>query len=166
MSFQHRRSARENLRDADAVVVRSETAVDRALLEGTRVRFVGTATIGTDHVDLDYLSRSGIAFAHAPGSNANSVAEYLVAGLLVLSERLQTPLKEMSIAVIGVGNVGSKVERMARALGMQVLLERSPSGPCKRRFPLQATGGGHRGRCRDGACPADAHGPRCDVSPL
>ena len=116
----------ENLRDADAVVVRSETPVNESLLEGTCVRFVGTATIGTDHVDLDYLQQRGIAFAHAPGSNANSVAEYLVAGLLVLSDRLKRPLEEMSIAVIGVGNVGSRVERMARALGMRVLLNDPP----------------------------------------
>jgi erythronate-4-phosphate dehydrogenase len=116
----------ETLRHADAVIVRSETAVNAALLEGTAVRFVGTATIGTDHVDLDYLRQRGIAFAHAPGSNANSVAEYLIAGLLVIAERRSTPLEEMSIAVVGVGNVGGRVEKMARALGMKVLLNDPP----------------------------------------
>jgi len=114
------------LRDADVVIVRSETPVNASLLEGTAVRFVGTATIGTDHVDQAYLSARGTAFAHAPGSNANSVAEYLMAGLLVLSERLARPLEGMSIAIVGVGNVGSKVEAMARALGMHVLLNDPP----------------------------------------
>ena len=117
---------RETLRDADAVIVRSETPVDERLLEGTAVTFVGTATIGTDHVDRAYLRRRGIAFAHAPGSNANSVAEYVVGGLLVISERSGIPLEELSLAVIGVGNVGSRVERMARALGMRVLLNDPP----------------------------------------
>ena len=76
---------RETIRDAGMLVVRSETKVDRALLEGTSVRFVGTATIGTDHVDVSYLRERGIGFASAPGSNANSVAEYVAAALLELS---------------------------------------------------------------------------------
>ncbi|MGB2960542.1 MAG: 4-phosphoerythronate dehydrogenase, partial [Bacteroidota bacterium] len=66
---------RATLKDADVVIVRSETRINADLLEGTSVRFVATATIGTDHVDRDYLDRSGIGFANAPGSNANSVAE-------------------------------------------------------------------------------------------
>ncbi|MCC6398845.1 MAG: 4-phosphoerythronate dehydrogenase, partial [Bacteroidetes bacterium] len=100
---------RSALLDADAVVVRSETRVDAALLEGTRVRFVGTATIGTDHVDLPYLGNRGIGFASAPGSNANSVAEYFATALLVLAGRLGIELRGLTLGIVGVGNVGSRV---------------------------------------------------------
>ncbi|RPH37371.1 4-phosphoerythronate dehydrogenase, partial [bacterium] len=76
------------VRKADILVIRSETKVNAALLEGSPVRFVGTATIGTDNVDTQYLTARGIGFASAPGCNANSVAEYITAALLTLSQRL------------------------------------------------------------------------------
>lgn len=114
------------LKDADAVVVRSETHVDAGLLDGTRVRFVGTATIGTDHVDTGYLTGHGIGFASAPGSNANSVAEYLVTALLVVAGRLGLTLRGLTLGVVGVGNVGSRVVRVGEALGMRVLLNDPP----------------------------------------
>ncbi|MGB6649616.1 MAG: 4-phosphoerythronate dehydrogenase [Bacteroidota bacterium] len=117
---------RATLKDADVVIVRSETRINADLLEGTSVRFVATATIGTDHVDRDYLDRSGIGFANAPGSNANSVAEYLVAALLVLAREKKFSLQKSSIAIIGVGAVGSRVERIARTLGMDVFLNDPP----------------------------------------
>jgi erythronate-4-phosphate dehydrogenase len=116
----------EAVRDAEALLVRSITRVDAALLSGSRVRFVGTATIGVDHVDRDWLKREGIGFASAPGSNAESVAEYVVAALLVLAERMNTSPAGKSLGVIGVGNVGSRVARNARALGMRVLLNDPP----------------------------------------
>ena len=112
---------RESVQNADVLVVRSETKVTSELLEGSSVRFVGTATIGTDHVDIGYLRSRRIGFASAPGSNANSVAEYIVASLLTLAERRGFRLEDKTIAVVGVGNVGSKVVRNARALGMTVL---------------------------------------------
>lgn len=114
------------LRDADAVIVRSETRIGPELLEGTRVRFVGTATIGTDHIDIGYLRRRGIGFASAPGSNANSVAEYVAAGLLAIVTRDGLSLAGKTIGIVGVGNVGSRVERVARALGMRPLLNDPP----------------------------------------
>jgi erythronate-4-phosphate dehydrogenase len=114
------------LRTADAVLVRSETPVNAALLDGTPVRFVGTATIGTDHVDLAYLASRGIGFASAPGSNANSVGEYLIAALLELERRVRSPLAGLALGVVGVGNVGSIVARYAAALGMRVLLNDPP----------------------------------------
>ena len=110
------------VRAADAIVVRSETSVNSSLLEGSSVRFVGTATIGTDHIATDYLQTKGISFASAPGSNANSVAEYVAAALLVLAERTGAPLAGRTLGVVGVGHVGSKVARAARALGMNLLL--------------------------------------------
>ncbi len=121
-----RDATRETLRDADLFFCRSVTKINRALLEGTRVRFVGTATIGFDHVDLAYLRQAGIAFASAPGSNANSVAEYIVAALLVLARRGGFALEGKTLGVVGVGNVGSRVVKKAEALGMRVLQNDPP----------------------------------------
>ncbi len=108
------------LNDADILLVRSITKVNAELLDGSGVRFVATATIGTDHIDNDYLNSRDIGFASAPGSNANSVAEYVVASLLELAKKLDFDLAEKSIGIVGVGNVGSKVERKCKSLGMKV----------------------------------------------
>ncbi len=117
---------REAVRDTDILIVRSETKVDASLLDGSAVKFVGTVTIGTDHIDLEYLQSRGIAFASAPGSNANSVAEYVIAALLVWARQSGTLLKGKSIGIVGVGNVGSKVVRAAKALGMMPVLNDPP----------------------------------------
>jgi len=90
------------------------------------VRFVATATIGFDHVDVNYLERRAIGFASAPGSNANSVAEYVVAALLVLAQRKGWTLERRTLGVIGVGNVGSRVVAKAEALGLKVLQNDPP----------------------------------------
>lgn len=112
--------------EADALLVRSITPVNEALLAGSKVRFVGTATIGFDHVDVAYLQRSGIGFASAPGSNANSAAEYVIAGLLEIARRRRIPLEGRSIGVVGVGNVGGRVARKCEGLGMKVLRNDPP----------------------------------------
>ncbi|HTY58756.1 MAG TPA: 4-phosphoerythronate dehydrogenase, partial [Bacteroidota bacterium] len=109
-----------NVRDAGALVIRSETRVGPGLLEGSAVRFVGSATIGTDHIDIPYLASKGIAFANAPGSNANSVKEYVLAALLTLARRGGFGLRGKTLGIVGVGNVGSRVSGMARSLGMTV----------------------------------------------
>jgi len=116
----------EVVRQADILAVRSITKVDEALLAGSRVKFVGTATIGVDHVDLAYLERAGIGFASAPGSNANSVAEYVVAAMLEVGRKRGIRLEGASIGIVGVGNVGSRVAAKARALGMEVVLNDPP----------------------------------------
>src|SRR5262249_53609122 len=107
--------------DADALVVRSTVHVDRGLLEGTPVRFVGTATSGTDHVDEAWLARAEIAFASAPGCNAQAVAEYVVAAILLMAERQGWQPAGRTLGVVGVWHVGSRVVRLARVLGMHVL---------------------------------------------
>lgn len=112
--------------DADILIVRSITNVDKELLTDTPVKFVGTATIGTDHIDLDYLKKNNITFADAKGCNAFSVAEYVVAALLNLSVKYDFSLKNKSLGIVGVGNVGSKVAAFAEALGMKVLLNDPP----------------------------------------
>ncbi len=90
--------------DADALLVRSITRVDSGLLAGSSVKFVGTATIGVEHVDRDYLRQAGIGFASALGSNANSVAEYIVAALLSIAKKKGLRLEGKSIGIVGAGN--------------------------------------------------------------
>jgi erythronate-4-phosphate dehydrogenase len=110
------------VKDAELLFVRSTIKVNQALLENSRVRFIATATIGTDHIDFDFLQKNNIAFSAAPGSNSNSVAEWFVNSLLTLAERRNISLYGKVIGVVGVGNVGSKIVRNAAALGMKVLL--------------------------------------------
>ncbi len=108
------------VKDVDLLFVRSVTTVDAALLDGSKVTFVATATSGSDHVDKAYLAQRGITFADALGSNANSVAEYVVAAMLTLAARRGRSLAGMTIGVVGVGHVGSLVVRKAEGLGMRV----------------------------------------------
>jgi erythronate-4-phosphate dehydrogenase len=117
---------RRAVHDAQILLVRSITRVDSNLLDGSSVRFVGTSTIGFDHVDVDYLAEHGIGFASAPGSNANSVAEYLVAGLLEVAKKNNIELQGKSIGVIGVGNIGGRVVEKCSKLGMQAYLNDPP----------------------------------------
>jgi erythronate-4-phosphate dehydrogenase len=117
---------RAALADAEILLVRSITRVDAGLLHQTAVRFVGTATIGTDHVDTAYLRQRGIAFADAAGSNANSVAEYVVTALIHHAALHHLSLKSLTLGIVGVGHIGSRVAKMAQALGMRVLLNDPP----------------------------------------
>jgi erythronate-4-phosphate dehydrogenase len=131
----------QKVADANALLVRSITPVSEGLLHGSAVRFVGTATIGFDHVDLGYLERSNIGFASAPGSNANSAAEYIIAALLEVGRQRKIQLAGKSIGVIGVGNVGSRVACKCEALGMHVRrndppLQRQTGDP--RYVPIEA----------------------------
>jgi erythronate-4-phosphate dehydrogenase len=115
-----------DVHDAEILLVRSVTQVNEALLSGSSIRFVATATIGEDHIDRGYLDRKEIGFSSAPGCNANSVGEYIVAALLHLAEKYDFKLADKSIGVIGVGNVGSNVAKKAAAMGMNVVLNDPP----------------------------------------
>jgi len=126
MCIRDREITSKIIADADVLLVRSITRVDSDLLAGSSVRFVGTATIGFDHVDTEFLLSNNIGFASAPGSNANSAAEYLLAALLSVAKKHKIELQGKSIGIVGVGNVGSKVEKKARALGMKVYLNDPP----------------------------------------
>jgi erythronate-4-phosphate dehydrogenase len=116
----------EVVADADCLLVRSITQVNEKLLANSKIQFVATATIGFEHVDIEYLKKQGIGFASAPGSNANSVADYLVAALLSVAQKHKMTLEGKSIGVVGVGNVGSKVARKCAALGMIAKLNDPP----------------------------------------
>ncbi len=121
-----RKINREMLADVDVLVVRSITKVDCDLLDGTPVRFVGTCTIGEDHVDKAWLKAMGITFSSAPGCNANSVGEYITAALLYLAERHGLSLAGMKLGIVGVGNVGKRVRQKAEAMGLQCVLNDPP----------------------------------------
>lgn len=125
-AVQGRQITPEIVAEADILLVRSITPVNEKLLAGSMVKFVATATIGFEHVDVDYLKKRDIGFASAPGSNANSVAEYIVAALLSVGRKHTITLKGKSIGVIGVGNVGSRVVKKCAALGMKVKLNDPP----------------------------------------
>lgn len=116
----------EAVRDATVLLVRSVTPVTSALLDGSRVRFVGTATAGVDHIDRTYLKARGIGFACAAGANANAVAEYVMASLLLLATRFGFSLEGKTMGIIGVGHIGSLVCDKARALKIVPVLNDPP----------------------------------------
>ncbi|MBQ3699436.1 MAG: 4-phosphoerythronate dehydrogenase [Prevotella sp.] len=118
----------DDVRDADALVVRTRTRCDRQLLEGSRVQFVATATIGFDHIDADYLRQAGIRWTNCPGCNSGSVAQYVECSLLLLGQRKGLALHGSTIGIVGCGHVGSKVKAVAERLGMRVLVCDPPLG--------------------------------------
>ncbi|MBA1184410.1 4-phosphoerythronate dehydrogenase PdxB [Stutzerimonas nitrititolerans] len=111
---------RAALGDSEVLLVRSVTRVDRELLEGSRVRFVGTCTIGTDHLDLDYFEEAGIAWASAPGCNARGVVDYVLGSLLALAEGEGVELADRRYGVVGAGEVGGRLVEVLRGLGWNV----------------------------------------------
>jgi erythronate-4-phosphate dehydrogenase len=111
-----------DVQGADVLLVRSVTKVDRALLHGSSVGFVGTCTIGTDHLDLQYLTQAGIAWASAPGCNARGVVDYVLGSLLALAEVTGVDLAQRTYGVVGAGEVGGRLVRSLRALGWRVLV--------------------------------------------
>jgi len=120
------KTTHEIVRDADAIVTRTRTICNEKLLAGSTVKFIATATIGFDHIDTDYCDANGIKWTNAPGCNSKSVEQYIASTIVVLAEKLNWNLSEKCIGVVGVGNVGSKVARVAEILGMKVLLNDPP----------------------------------------
>lgn len=120
--FPGRSIDRTALADAEVLLVRSVTKVDRALLQGSQVKFVGTCTIGTDHLDLDYLSEAGIAWSSAPGCNARGVVDYVLGCLLALAETTGERLAQRRYGVVGAGQVGGRLVDVLQGLGWQVLV--------------------------------------------
>lgn len=111
----------ESVRDADALMIRTRTKCNEQLLEGSKVKFIATATIGTDHIDFPYCDSHGIVVRNAPGCNAGGVMEYVFSALYGLASRRAISLEGDTIGIIGVGHVGSLIERMGLALGFKVL---------------------------------------------
>ncbi|MFA7368391.1 MAG: NAD(P)-dependent oxidoreductase, partial [Kiritimatiellales bacterium] len=121
-----RQIVQEQLKDADVLITRSQSKVTPELLEGSSVRFVGTATAGFEHIDFQGLEKAGVGWCAAPGCNADSVADYMTAALLVLHTKHGVELAGKTIGIIGVGQVGSRVAVRAEALGLRVLLNDPP----------------------------------------
>lgn len=109
------------VKDADALIIRTRTHCNRELLQGSSVRFIATATIGFDHIDTEYCREAGIEWTNAPGCNSASVAQYVQSSLLLLQQIKGMCLSQLTMGVIGIGNVGSKVVEVAQDLGMHVL---------------------------------------------
>lgn len=116
----------EVVRDADALITRTRTICNESLLKGSSVKVIATATIGYDHIDTAWCERNGIFWTNAPGCNSWSVKQYIASTLVTLAARYGLELDKMTLGVIGVGNVGSKVVEAAGILGMKVLLNDPP----------------------------------------
>lgn len=114
--------SKESLADADAMIIRTRTKCNAGLLEGTKVSMIATATIGTDHIDLPYCKEKGIEVHNAEGCNAGGVLQYVFSALYGVAARKSIKLDDFTFGIIGVGHVGSLVEKMARYLGFNVLL--------------------------------------------
>ena len=111
---------RATVEQADVLLVRSVTNVNRALLEGSKVRFVGTCTIGTDHLDLDYFNEAGITWSSAPGCNARGVVDYVLGSLMTLAEIEGVDLTQRTYGVVGAGEVGGRLIKVLKGLGWNV----------------------------------------------
>ncbi|MBN2683645.1 MAG: 4-phosphoerythronate dehydrogenase [Pontiellaceae bacterium] len=117
---------RSDLLDADALIVRSKTKINRELLQGTPVKFIGTATAGNDHINAADLAALKMYWCASPGCNANSVSEYITAALLTLEQQNHFELEGKVIGIIGCGNVGSRTIKKCEALGLRVLRNDPP----------------------------------------
>ncbi len=123
IAFSGRELSAERVQNADVLLVRSITEVNQQLLHlNNKIKFVGTATIGLDHIDQDYLAARNITFTNAPGCNAVSVAEYVLSAMLVMAQRLQFDLRGKSVGILGAGNTGSRLAEKLTALGIEYFL--------------------------------------------
>ena len=135
---------REDLIDADVLIVRTRTQCNASLLEGTSVKMVTTATIGMDHIDLEYCQSKGIKVANAAGCNAGGVMQYVFSAVYGVAARKGIKVEGTNFGIIGVGNVGTKVEELARYLGFNVLrcdppraAAEGPEGFCSLEYLLE-----------------------------
>ena len=114
------------VKDADALITRTRTICSEEVLQDSKVRFIATATIGFDHIDTDYCKAAGIEWTNAPGCNAESVNQYISSALFSYSIRKGLALKDKTIGIVGVGQVGSRIAKTCQILGMNVLLNDPP----------------------------------------
>ena len=117
---------RDKLKDADAIIIRTRTKCNTELLEGTKVKFIASATIGYDHIDTQYCEEKDIFWTNAPGCNSGSVLQYMTSALLFYARQKNIDLKDRVLGVVGVGNVGRKIVKLAEVLDMRVVLNDPP----------------------------------------
>lgn len=155
------------VREADALIVRTRTRCDAALLDGSRVKFIGSATIGTDHIDLEYCSSHGITVRNAPGCNAPAVAQWVFCAIAAwMRHRDITTPDGLTLGIVGVGHIGSIVARWGQQLGFNVLLNDPPREMTERTEITEKTDG--LGENKDGSfddifSPLDELQRRCDI---
>jgi len=118
--------SKQDVQDADGLIVRTRTLCDATLLKGSRIRFIATATIGYDHIDTAFCEKEGIAWTNAAGCNAQSVAQYVASAIVALALKQRFDLRTKTIGIVGVGNVGKLVASLSEILGMRVLLNDPP----------------------------------------
>ncbi|UCG27150.1 MAG: 4-phosphoerythronate dehydrogenase PdxB [Bacteroidales bacterium] len=118
--------SRERIKDAEVLLIRTRTECNKKLLENTPVKFIASATIGYDHIDTRYCRENNITWKNAPGCNASSVKQYIASALLFLASKFRFNLRDKTLGIVGVGNVGSKVSHLAVNLGMNILLNDPP----------------------------------------
>ena len=121
-----RKISKNDLLDADALLVRSVTQVNESLLAGTKVKFVGTATIGSDHIDKEYLADNNIFFTDSAGCNSDAVKEYVFTAIFLIAEEQKLNLKDKTLGIVGVGNIGSRVAKVADSMEIKVLKNDPP----------------------------------------
>ena len=112
----------KNVQKADALLIRTRTKINPGLLKNSSVQFIATATIGFDHIDTQYCESNHIKWVNAPGCNSSSVQQYIACALLKIAAEFHFDLKDKTLGIVGVGNVGSKVEKFARIMGMKIIL--------------------------------------------
>jgi erythronate-4-phosphate dehydrogenase len=124
----------EHVKDADALIIRTRTVCNEKLLKGSGVKFIATATIGYDHIDVQYCRKHNIFWTNAPGCNSGSVKQYIASVLLNLAHQKGFKLRDKTMGIVGVGNVGRKIDSISEAFGMKVMLNDPPkereSGNC------------------------------------
>lgn len=125
--------SKESISDADALIVRTVTHFGEEVLKGSSVKLICSATIGYDHIDTKYCDDNNVKWTNAPGCNSSSVQQYIVSALILLSRKYNFDLQSKTIAIVGVGNVGSKVAKACQTLGMRVLLNDPPRADKERR---------------------------------
>jgi erythronate-4-phosphate dehydrogenase len=118
--------SRDHVIDADALILRTRTKCDEALLKGTSVKLIASATIGFDHIDTNYCEANGIMWTNAPGCNSGSVKQYIASAISEFIRIEKKSFKDLTLGVIGVGNVGSKVAGLGKVLGIRTLLNDPP----------------------------------------
>jgi len=124
--FPGNKISKENILNADALIVRTRTKCNSELLEGAKVKLITTATIGFDHIDTEYCRQKNITWLNAPGCNATSVMQYITSVLLKIAHNQIFDLSEKTIGIVGVGNVGFKIQKVCEVLGMNILLNDPP----------------------------------------
>lgn len=117
---------RKNLTDVDALIIRTRTKCNATLLKGTQVKFIASATIGHDHIDTAFCKANSITWTNAPGCNSGSVMQYVASALVFFAQQNNMILKDHVLGVVGVGNVGRKIIKLAEILDMHVLLNDPP----------------------------------------